>query len=36
MDILGLSFLGLAGVAVIIDVILILLALYHLIEKYLP
>jgi hypothetical protein len=36
MDVFGLIFLGLAGVAVIIDAMLILLAIYHWIEKYLP
>jgi hypothetical protein len=36
MDVFGLIFFGLVGVAIIIDVILILLAVYHLIEKYLP
>jgi hypothetical protein len=36
MNVFGLIFLGLAGVAVLIDVTLILFAGYHWIEKYLP
>ena len=36
MDVFGLIFLGFAGIAVLIDVTLILFAGYHLIEKYLP